>query len=152
MSNLSAFLTMIAVSEGVQDIGDHGYNVIVGSTPAKPNLFDSYADHPRRLIQLRPGLASTAAGRYQILSGIYDAYKLRLKLTDFSPAAQDAIATELIRERGAIPLVTTGDIPAAVARCSPVWASLPGNSYGQRQTALASLVESFQGAGGVLIA
>lgn len=152
MSNLDAFLTMIAVSEGVQGIGDRGYNVIVGSTPTKPILFDSYTDHPRRLIQLRPGLSSTAAGRYQILAGIYDAYKPRLRLSDFSPAAQDAIATELIRERGALAEVMAGDVTAAVARCSSAWASLPGNSYGQRQTALASLVESFQGAGGTLVA
>lgn len=152
MSNLDAFLTMIAVSEGVQDIGDRGYNVIVGSTPSKPILFDSYADHPRRLIQLRPGLASTAAGRYQILAGIYDAYKPRLNLTDFSPPAQDAIATQLIRERGALGYVVAGDIQAAVQRCSSAWASLPGNDYGQRQTALASLIESFQVAGGILVA
>ena len=152
MNNLDAFLTMIAVSEGVQGIGDRGYNVIVGSTPEHPILFDSYADHPRRLIQLRPGLASTAAGRYQILAGIYDSYKPRLHLTDFSPAAQDAIATELIRERGALAYVLAGNIRPAVERCASAWASLPGNNYGQRQNTLASLIESFQVAGGILVA
>lgn len=150
MSNLDAFLTMIAVSEGTQPIGDRGYNVLVGSTPVHPVLFDSYADHPRRVIQLRPGLSSSAAGRYQILEGIYDAYKSRLLLKDFSPDAQDAIATQLIRERGALPDIEAGRITEAVARCSSIWASLPGNNYGQHQNALASLQEAFQAAGGML--
>lgn len=150
MSNLDAFLTMIAVSEGVQDIGDRGYNVIVGSTPNRPILFDNYADHPRRVIQLRPGLSSSAAGRYQILAGIYDAYKPRLHLTDFSPPAQDAIATQLIRERGALPDIEAGRIAAAIERCKSGWASLPGNGYGQRQNTLAFLQSAFQSAGGTV--
>jgi muramidase (phage lysozyme) len=149
---LDAFLTMVAISEGTEAIGDRGYNVIVGSTPAHPILFESYADHPRRVIQLRPGLASSAAGRYQILAGIYDAYKARLHLQDFSPEAQDAIAVQLIRERGALPDIDAGRIPAAVERCSSIWASLPGNAYGQHQNALASLQSAFQSAGGILAA
>lgn len=150
MNNLDAFLTMIAVSEGVQDIGDRGYNVIVGSTPSRPILFDSYADHPRRVIQLRPGLSSSAAGRYQILAGIYDAYKARLHLTDFSPPAQDAIATQLIRERGALPDIEAGRIAVAIERCTSIWASLPGNDYGQHQNTLAALQSAFQSAGGTV--
>lgn len=151
MSNLDAFLTMIAVSEGTQYIGDRGYNVIVGSTPSHPILFDSYADHPRRLIELRPGLSSSAAGRYQILAGMYDAYKARLHLTDFSPAAQDSIATQMIRERGALGHIAAGDIPGAVERCASIWASLPGNDYGQHQNTLAALQSAFQSAGGTLV-
>jgi len=150
MSNRDAFLTMIAVSEGTQQIGDRGYNVIVGSTPTHPILFHSYADHPRRVIQLRPGLSSSAAGRYQILEGIYDAYKTRLHLPDFSPVSQDILAEQLIRERGALPDIDAGRIAAAVERCSSIWASLPGNHYGQHQNALASLQEAFQAAGGAL--
>ena len=34
---------------------DNGYNVLVGSKPAAPILFHSYADHPRRLIQIQHG-------------------------------------------------------------------------------------------------
>ena len=70
MSNESAFLDMIAWSEigpALLAVSDNGYNVIVGSTPSNPNLFISYSDHPRKLVQLRPGLVSTAAGRYQLL-------------------------------------------------------------------------------------
>lgn len=151
MSNLDAFLTMIAVSEGTQSIGDRGYNVVVGSTPEHPILFDSYADHPRQRIQLGHGLFSTAAGRYQILAPIYDAYKRTLGLPDFSPASQDAIAIQLIRERGAFGDACAGRIIEAVEKCSGAWASLPGNDYGQHQNTLASLQNAFQSAGGTLV-
>ena len=43
--NLKAFLDMIAVSEGTAGKGNDGYNVIVAG-----NLFDSYDDHPRKLV------------------------------------------------------------------------------------------------------
>ena len=61
---------MIAVSEGTAGKGDDGYNVIVGGA-----LFQGYNDHPRKLVWIRQGLASTAAGRYQLLKRYYDAYK-----------------------------------------------------------------------------
>lgn len=150
MSNLDAFLTMIAVSEGTEPIGDHGYNCIVGSTPEHPVLFDSYADHPRVRVQVRPDLFSTAAGRYQILERYYDAYKALLGLKDFSPESQDDIALQMIRERGAFADVAAGRFDEAVAKCSNIWASLPGNHYGQRQNVLADLRQAFTQAGGQL--
>ena len=42
----------------------NGYNVLVGSTPANPLTFPSYADHPN---VFDAALDSTAAGRYQLL-------------------------------------------------------------------------------------
>lgn len=151
MSNLDAFLTMIAISEGTEDIGDRGYNVIVGSTPEKPILFDSYADHPRRRIELSAGLSSTAAGRYQILERYYDAYKTSLKLPDFSPLSQDAIAIQMIRERQALTDVYAGRLRQAIGKCSATWASLPGNNYGQHENTLALLNSAFTGAGGIIV-
>lgn len=152
MSNLDAFLTMIGTSEGTVQIpgGDNGYRVIVGSTAAKPILFGSYADHPRQRIQLSAGLSSTAAGRYQILERYYDAYKAMLKLPDFSPASQDAIAIQMIRERQAFADVCAGRIDEAVGKCASIWASLPGNNYGQHENPLASLRSHFIDAGGRL--
>ena len=69
-ANVCAFLDLIAWSEGTdngrQPTKDRGYDVVVGG-----GLFDSYDDHPRRLISLPAlGIKSTAAGRYQILSRI----------------------------------------------------------------------------------
>lgn len=87
-ANEKAFLDMIAYSEigpELLALSDNGYNVIVGSTPKNPLLFTSYADHPRRLITLRPGLKSTAAGRYQLLSRYFDSYKKQLHLRTFRP-------------------------------------------------------------------
>lgn len=151
MSNLDAFLTMIAISEGTQSIGDRGYNCIVGSTPQKPVLFDSYADHPRIKVNVRPGLVSTAAGRYQILERYFDAYKKQLNLPDFSPASQDRIAMQMIKECDAFIEVMAGDVRDAIAKCASRWASLAGSPYGQHTNSIAFLTKAYQDAGGEVV-
>lgn len=151
--NRRAFLDMIAYSEigpALLAVSDNGYNVIVGSTAAKPDLFTSYADHPRKLVQLRPGLASTAAGRYQLLARYFDVYKAQLGLPDFSQDSQDAIAIQQIRERAALPLIDAGEFQLAVARCSNLWASLPGSNYGQHVNQIAQLEAAYTAAGGTV--
>jgi muramidase (phage lysozyme) len=128
---------MLSVSEGtsIDPDSDDGYNVIVGGA-----LFTGYADHPRRLVQLpRLGIASTAAGRYQLLARYFDAYKKQLGLRDFSPISQDKIAIQQIRERRALDDIAAGRIESAIAKCSNIWASLPGNSYGQFQHKIGTL-------------
>lgn len=155
MSNRTAFLDMIAVSELGRALlakSDNGYNVIVGSTPSAPILFSSYSDHPRRLITIRPGLSSTAAGRYQLLSRYFDVYKRQLGLRDFSPASQDAIALQQIRERGALPLIDAGRFDAAVAQVRNIWASLPGAGYGQNEHSIEHLRAAYVAAGGKVAA
>lgn len=149
--NRIAFLSMLAVSEGTAYVGKNkGYDVIVGSTPKKPILFTDYSDHPRRLIKINDELSSTAAGRYQILARIFDAYKKSLGLKDFSPASQDAIALELIRERKALELVDQGKFEKAVKLCNGCWASLPGAKYKQRTNEVATLVAAYKAAGGTI--
>jgi muramidase (phage lysozyme) len=152
--NLKALLDTIATSELTARLllaSDNGYNVLVGSTPDHPRLFASYADHPRQSINLpRLGIKSTAAGRYQLLARYFDAYKRQLGLRDFSPASQDAIAVQQIRERGAIADVEAGRFDTAVAKCSSCWASLPGSTYGQHTNDLADLRLVFIKAGGQL--
>lgn len=153
-ANQKAFLDTIAFSElghALMAASDDGYNVIVGSTPRKPILFDSYADHPRRLIDLpKLGIKSTAAGRYQLLARYFDAYKKQLKLKDFSPACQDAIALQQIRERRALEDIEAGRFAEAVRKCKNIWASLPGAGYGQHENSLALLEAAFIAAGGTL--
>lgn len=61
--NVVAFSDMLAWSEGTdngrQPTNDRGYDVIVGG-----QLFKSYADHPRMLVDLpKLKIQSTAAGR-----------------------------------------------------------------------------------------
>jgi muramidase (phage lysozyme) len=152
--NQKAFLDTIATSELGSRLllaSDNGYNVLVGSTPAMPRLFSSYADHPRQLIDLpRLGIKSTAAGRYQLLARYFDAYKKLLGLHDFSPAAQDAIALQQIRERGALADIEAGRFADAIAKCRNIWASLPGAGYGQNENTLAYLQAAFTKAGGAL--
>lgn len=151
-TNRKAWLTMIAVSEGTQNIGNQsGYNVIVGSTAKQPHLFDNYEDHPRVLVALpKLGIKSTAAGRYQILARYYDAYKKQLRLPDFSPASQDAIALQLIRECNALDDIDQGRFARAVFKCRSRWASLPGAGYSQPEKSIDSLLAAYQKAGGKL--
>jgi muramidase (phage lysozyme) len=151
MSNLRAFLDTIAYSEGTdkpgQPTNDCGYDVLVGG-----GLFVGYSDHPRKLIDLpRLGIKSTAAGRYQILARFYDAYKSQLGLPDFSPASQDKIAVQLIRECKAFDDVAAGRIAAALDKCRSRWASLPGAGYGQHEHSLDALVAVFKQKGGMLV-
>ena len=80
---------------------------------------------------LNPKLKSTGAGRYQLLSRWWDAYRKQLGLKDFSPKSQDAVALQQIKRRGALPMIDRGDIRQAIDRCSNIWASLPGAGYGQ---------------------
>lgn len=142
-----AFLDMLAWSEATDKPGqptkNHGYDVIVGGS-----LFTDFSDHPRKLVTLNPKLKSTAAGRYQLLSKWWDAYRKQLGLKDFSPASQDAVALQQIKERGALPLIDKGDIRQAIDRCSNIWASLPGAGYGQFEHKADNLIAKFKEAGG----
>jgi muramidase (phage lysozyme) len=137
---------------------DNGYNVIVGSTAAKPDLFASYADHPRKFVTIKKRrITSSAAGRYQILSRYFDHYKKTLGLADFSPAAQDAIAIQLIRECRALADIEAGRIVQAIDKCKSRWASLPGAGYKQHEHKVGQvggemdLIDAFVRAGGVVV-
>jgi muramidase (phage lysozyme) len=143
-ANRKAFLDMIAFSEGTSSIkgSDNGYNVIVGG-----KLFASYSDHPRVLVNLpKLGIKSTAAGRYQVLKKYYDHYKAQLGLKDFSPASQDAIAIQLIKECNALADIDAGRIKEAIAKCRSRWASLPGAGYGQHEHSTETLLAKYDGA------
>lgn len=144
-----AFLDMLAWSEGTdkkeQPTNNRGYDVIVGGS-----LFTDYSDHPRKLVTLNPKLKSTAAGRYQLLSRWWDAYRKQLGLKDFSPASQDAVALQQIKERRALELIDAGDIRQAIDRCSNIWASLPGAGYGQFEHKADNLIAKFKEAGGTV--
>jgi len=147
MTNREAFCALLAWSEGTSTIpgSDRGYDVLVGGT-----LFTTgYADHPRVKINLGHGLNSTAAGRYQILAHWFDAYKQYLKLPDFSPASQDAIALQMIGECKALDDIDAGNIASAITKCASRWASLPGAGYGQRENTIEGLMKIYQESGGV---
>lgn len=137
--NVLAFLDMLAWSEGTSTINasDDGYNVIVGG-----GLFTDYSKHPRKLVALpRYGIKSTAAGRYQFLAGTWDAIVRNYGFKGrFIPEAQDLAAIKLLTECGALPYIKAGRIVDAIAEAAPIWASLPGAGYGQREHKLANLL------------
>ena len=145
--NEAALLQTIAFSELGRSLlaqSDRGYNVLFGGSK-----FDSYADHPRKKITVN-GLTSTAAGKYQILEKVYDAYKPQLGLTDFSPHAQDCIALELFREVGADMLINDGHFEEAITKCSLRWASLPGAKWDQHKNSMVYLKAFYENVGGTL--
>lgn len=148
--NLKAFLDTIAWSEigpALLAKSDNGYNVLVGSTPEKPLLFASYAQHPN---VYNPKMNSTAAGRYQFLSRYWPAYRRQLLLPDFGRESQDRWAVQLIRECGALDDVEAGRLAQAIAKCRSRWASLPDAGYGQHEHRLPDLLAAYTDAGGVL--
>lgn len=132
MTSIQAFLSLIGWSEGA------AYNTIVTGVTG-PSTFTDFSDHPFApqfnrppvIVRRSPLLESTAAGRYQLLYRWWVPYKAMLKLSDFSPASQDAVALQQMKERGAQALIAAGDIQSAITACSNIWASFPGNKYGQ---------------------
>ena len=139
---LKAFLDLIGWSEGAD------YNTIVTGING-PSTFTDFSDHPfanggHVQWRLDPPAFSTAAGKYQILARLWNVYKGQLNLRDFSPASQDAIALQLMKERGAIGMVTAGHIEAAILACSSAWASFPGNNYGQGGKSMEGLLNQYQ--------
>jgi lysozyme len=142
-TNARAFLDMIAYSEGAD------YDTLFGG-----GKFDSYADHPRQVFSFTnskgEALRTSAAGRYQFLARTWDYLKQKLALPDFGPASQDAAAIELIRERGAFHDVAAGRCQSAIAKCAPIWASLPGAGYNQPERKIASLLNAYQQSGGTI--
>jgi muramidase (phage lysozyme) len=142
--NQCAFLDMIAVSEGTAGKGDDGYNILFGG-----QIFSGYEDHPRAHITIG-AKTSTAAGRYQLLSKFYDAYKALLSLTGFFPLDQDIIALQQIKECRAIPLIEAGNLEGAIIKCAHIWASFPGAGYGQHEQRVGLLTRAYTDAGGIL--
>ena len=143
---LSAFLSLIAFSEGAD------YNTIVTGVSG-PATFSDFSDHPLApqfhrmpvVVRRSPLLESTAAGRYQLLYRWWVPYKAQLGLSDYSPASQDAVAIQQIKERDALGLITAGSIAGAIAACSNIWASFPGNGYAQGGKTMGELLERYQG-------
>ena len=81
----------------------------------------------------------------------WDAYRASsLAWKTSSPASQDAVALQQIKERGALPMIDRGDIRQAPDRCSNIWASLPGAGYGQFEHKADSLIAKFKEAGGTV--
>ena len=148
-----AMLDAIAYAEGTRGNGDYNrvvYGRVIGpydrNLPYEQNLVGrtnvlvtNLRHHPNLLVQVNPDLRSTAAGRYQFLSGTWRG----LDMPDFSARSQDLAAIKLMQRRGMIEPLLRGDFAAAIHRGAPEWASLPtasgGSYYGQGAKTLTSL-------------
>ena len=152
--NQKAWLEMIAYAEcgyALLDVSDNGYNVLVSSTAARPYLFYDYSKHPRRYMKFSARITSSAAGRYQFLFDTWSDLTKATGLSDFSPATQDIMALKLAEQRGAMPYILQGFIEEALWRCRFIWASFPGNNYGQGHKSLDQLLLAYYRGGGILI-
>lgn len=125
--NVRNFLNMIGSAEGTDK---HGYNTLFGG-----GRMESLADHPRILFDFKETTGrpnkTTAAGRYQFLTTTWDEQAKKLGLPDFGERSQDLAAINLLRERGILPDVLSGNWEAAVKKSGPIWASLPSSTYPQ---------------------
>ena len=142
--NVLAFLRAIRLGEGTLD--DDGYRRIVGG-----ELFDSFKDHPRKLVYLkRYDVWSSAAGAYQMLARTWDSVRVQYKLPDFTPASQDKAAVGLLIRRKALDDILAGRIEQAIEKCRLEWASLPGSPYGQRTESLQRVLDVYATWGGLM--
>ncbi|CAM3957906.1 glycoside hydrolase family 24 protein [Serratia silvae] len=156
--NRKAFRATIAFSEGTSThklTKNDGYDVIVTGLDMKLEVFTDYSDHPfangrPSKVFNKKGETSSASGRYQLMKRWWKAYKVQLKLTDFSPASQDAVAMQQIKERGALDDIDAGRIESAIYKCRKTWASFPGANYEQHENSLEKLLKVFVDAGGIL--
>jgi muramidase (phage lysozyme) len=142
--NVKAFLHTIRVGEGTAD--PMGYRRHFGGSH-----FDTYADHPRRIITAGLGsnrYDSSAAGAYQFLTKTWTECATALGLADFSPRNQDAAALFLIDRKRALDDVIAGRFENAVKKCAREWASLPGSPYGQPTKTMAQALATYIEAGG----
>lgn len=165
--NRKAFLDMLAYSEGTSTSPAtkcDGYDVIVTGRDRVPEIFHDFSAHPfapeypgnggkkrpSKIIN-SSGLTSNAAGRYQHMLVHWPHYRDLLNLPDFGLNSQDLWAIQLIRERGALPLIDMGSFELAVNRCKNIWASLPGANYpGQPMHNIAKLQLAYLKAGGAV--
>jgi muramidase (phage lysozyme) len=119
-----AFLRVIRAGESSQD--ESAFTILWGGGHFTAPPWQ----HPRQEI-FRNGITSSAAGAFQFLTKTWDGIARKLDLPDFTPHSQELGALGLIDERNALDDVLAGNLDAAISKCAPVWASLPGSPYGQ---------------------
>ena len=122
--NRQVFLDLIAFAEGTDQYPSDGYYTMFTG-----KQFDDLADHPRQLIcaPTRKGrICSTAAGRYQFLSTTWD----DLGYSSFSEENQDKGALDLLSPE-VLQAVDDGEWETAIMGANRIWASFPGDVYGQ---------------------
>lgn len=122
--NRKAFLDAIAYAEGTEHYPNNGYYTLFTG-----KQFDSLAKHPNISIcaPIKGKMTcSTAAGRYGFLSTTWKG----LGFSDFSRESQDKGALMLLSPK-LLAAVDAGDWPTVFIGANKIWASFPGDVYGQ---------------------
>jgi muramidase (phage lysozyme) len=83
------------------------------------------SQHPNVAVRVNSKIVSSAAGRYQFLSGTWRGVSEKLGLANFHATSQDIAAVQLMKDRGMIEPLLNGDLQTAVNRGAGEWASLP---------------------------
>jgi muramidase (phage lysozyme) len=123
--NVRKYLEMITKSEGSRGYAYGFGNVKLNNLDAHPGTVHDFKETDGKKNK------TTAAGAYQFLDGTWKELQTKLGLKDFSPASQDAGAVELLRRRGALDAVKSGDWSTAITKTGAEWASLPTSPYKQ---------------------
>lgn len=157
--NQAAGLCAIRACEGTSPAV--AFRALYGYHPIKnpSRLFDSFDDHPRRRfwfdgrpvpaeVKPKPYTYTTAAGAFQITETTFDRVARATGRHDFSPASQVEIALYLIRDADALEDLRAGRLEEFVAKCSPIWASLPMSKAGQPKKSMEFFRGAYRAAGG----
>jgi muramidase (phage lysozyme) len=120
----------IAFAEGTQNRSKDGYNVIFSGI-----TISSCNRHPNRCIKFG-STCSTAAGRYQFLSGTWNSIVTAKGYATFEPENQERGAAYLIASvrKASVPqdrAMTSAEFTNVITKLSFEWASLPPGQYGQ---------------------
>ncbi len=101
-------------------------NVRIGGS-----TFDDNSRHPGALprpvdVSGRPiGEKRSAAGSYQMIESTFDEKQKQYRLPDFTEPNQRLAAIARLKDRGALPALREGNLPAALPGASREWAALP---------------------------
>lgn len=134
--NVQRMLYAIMQAEGTWSEPDHGTTTSVGY-----NRFADTSDHPRKVYKLKPGLSSSAAGRYQFMPKTWDGLVKQYGFDDFGAENQDLAAIALIKQRGALDAVLAGKWDKAIPKLNREWASFPGDVYGQGGKSMSQMLK-----------
>lgn len=120
----------IAWAEGTRNYSNDGYDVKFSF-----KLMNSCQSHPNHCIAYG-STCSTAAGRYQFLTGTWNSVRSANGLSSFEPENQEKGAAYLVKtvRKVTVPTgraMTASEFSNAMSKLSWEWASLPPGRYGQ---------------------
>lgn len=125
--NARKFLDLLSYTEGTQK---NGYATAFGG-----GRINDLSKHPRTSSSFTQTdgkkNTTTAAGRYQFLSGTWDEQAKKLGLSDFGAKSQDLAALSLAADSGALKAILNGDFKTAIDKTGVKWASLPSSPHPQ---------------------